>query len=113
LISNDFQVEVGAHRLSDSCEAVYAEVFSAYGVQVRLADLQGDPNSPLYSVQEFEQLPMCVSHLSVINVERSSVDIIRADGLSHPLLLKGIYSAGFTRPSKIQEKALPMLLGNP
>jgi ATP-dependent RNA helicase DDX19/DBP5 len=37
LISNDFQVEV------------------------KLADLQADPNSPLYSVKTFEELPMCVT----------------------------------------------------
>jgi len=29
--------------------------------QVKLADLQADPNSPLYSVKTFEELPMCVS----------------------------------------------------
>ena len=33
-------------------------------------------------------------------------------GLS-PDLLKGLYGMGFTRPSKIQEKALPLLLANP
>ncbi|GMK56847.1 hypothetical protein CspeluHIS016_0306870 [Cutaneotrichosporon spelunceum] len=65
LISNDFQVEV------------------------KLADQQADPNSPLYSVKTFEELPL------------------------HPDLLKGIYGAGFKKPSKIQEKALPMLLANP
>jgi ATP-dependent RNA helicase DDX19/DBP5 len=65
LISNDFQVEV------------------------KLADQQADPNSPLYSVSSFEELPL------------------------HPDLLKGIYAAGFKKPSKIQEKALPMLLANP
>lgn len=32
---------------------------------------------------------------------------------SHPDLLKGIYAAKFKKPSKIQEKALPMLLINP
>lgn len=31
--------------------------------QVKLADLQADPNSPLYSVQEFEKLPLYVSPL--------------------------------------------------
>lgn len=28
-------------------------------------------------------------------------------------LLDGVYSMGFNRPSKIQEAALPILLGNP
>jgi len=46
---------------------------------------QRDPNSPLYSVKSFEELDL------------------RHD------LLKGIYSMGFNRPSKIQETALPML----
>lgn len=32
---------------------------------------------------------------------------------SHEHLLKGIYAAGFTKPSKIQEKALPLLIANP
>lgn len=32
---------------------------------------------------------------------------------SHQDLLKGIYDMGFTKPSKIQERALPLLLSNP
>lgn len=62
---------------------------SSYEVQVKLADLQADPNSPLYSVKSFDDL-----------------------GLS-PELLKGLYAMKFTKPSKIQEKALPLLLSNP
>ncbi|KAI7899224.1 P-loop containing nucleoside triphosphate hydrolase protein [Cokeromyces recurvatus] len=62
---------------------------STHVVQVKLADQQADPNSPLYSVKSFEQL-----------------------GLS-PELLKGIYAMKFSKPSKIQERALPLLLGNP
>lgn len=62
---------------------------SSYEVQVKLADLQADPNSPLYSVKSFEEL-----------------------GLS-PELLKGLYAMKFNKPSKIQEKALPLLLSNP
>lgn len=31
-------------------------VANKYEVAVRLADLQGDPNSPLYSVKNFEDL---------------------------------------------------------
>ncbi|PVU92611.1 hypothetical protein BB559_003659 [Furculomyces boomerangus] len=58
-------------------------------VQVKLADVQGDPNSPLYSAKTFEELGL------------------------HPDLLKGIYDLKFTKPSKIQEKALPLLLSNP
>ncbi|KAK9472720.1 P-loop containing nucleoside triphosphate hydrolase protein [Dipodascopsis tothii] len=58
-------------------------------VAVKLADLQADPNSPLYSVKSFEDL-----------------------GLKEELL-KGIYAMKFTKPSKIQERALPLLLSNP
>ena len=32
---------------------------------------------------------------------------------SRPELLKGVYGMGFNRPSKIQEKALPLLLADP
>lgn len=32
---------------------------------------------------------------------------------SHDDLKKGIYASGFKKPSKIQERALPMLLMNP
>lgn len=64
-------------------------VKSTYEVKVKLADLQADPNSPLYSVKSFEEL-----------------------GLK-PELLKGLYAMKFSKPSKIQEKALPLLLSNP
>ena len=64
-------------------------VKSSYEVQVKLADLQADPNSPLYSVKSFEEL-----------------------GLSDELL-KGLYAMKFTKPSKIQEKALPLLISTP
>lgn len=62
---------------------------STYEVKVKLADLQADPNSPLYSVKKFEDL-----------------------GLSEELL-KGLYAMKFNKPSKIQEKALPLLLQDP
>lgn len=62
---------------------------STYDVMVTLADQQADPNSPLYSIKKFEDL-----------------------GLDENLL-KGIYSMKFQRPSKIQERALPLLLQNP
>ncbi|KAI9280679.1 P-loop containing nucleoside triphosphate hydrolase protein [Sporodiniella umbellata] len=62
---------------------------STHTVQVKLADQQADPNSPLFSVKSFEEL-----------------------GLS-PELLKGLYSMNFSKPSKIQERALPLLISNP
>ncbi|KAJ3287572.1 RNA helicase required for poly(A+) mRNA export [Borealophlyctis nickersoniae] len=59
-------------------------------VEVKLADLEGEGNGQLYQgVSTFEDLGL------------------------HPDLLKGIYGMGFQRPSKIQEKALPLLLTNP
>ena len=54
---------------------------------VKLSDMQADPNNPLYSVKSFEEL-----------------------GLPAPLL-KGISAMNFRKPSKIQERALPLLLG--
>ncbi|KAF7316613.1 hypothetical protein HMN09_00393800 [Mycena chlorophos] len=62
---------------------------STFEVDVTLADQQGDPNSPLYSAKTFEELGL------------------------HDDLLKGIYDMGFTKPSKIQERALPLMLSNP
>lgn len=62
---------------------------SEYEVKVKLADLQADPNSPLYSIKSFDEL-----------------------GLS-PELLKGVYAMKFQKPSKIQERALPLLLADP
>jgi ATP-dependent RNA helicase DDX19/DBP5 len=60
-----------------------------YDVQVSLADLQADPNNPLFSVKEFSQL-----------------------GLTEELQ-KGLINMNFHKPSKIQERALPLLMGNP
>ncbi|NXC77515.1 DDX25 helicase, partial [Anhinga anhinga] len=51
--------------------------------------LQRDPSSPLFSVKTFEELPLKKE------------------------LLKGIYTMGFNRPSKIQETALPIMLAYP
>ncbi|KAF8001915.1 hypothetical protein HF325_002880 [Metschnikowia pulcherrima] len=62
---------------------------STYEVKVKLADLQADPNSPLFSAKTFEEL-----------------------GLKETLL-KGLYAMKFNKPLKIQEKALPLLLLNP
>lgn len=76
--------ETGTESSSDS-----NLIDSTYEVKIKLADLQADPNSPLYSVKSFEEL-----------------------GLSQELL-KGLYAKKFTKPSKIQEKALPLLLSNP
>ncbi len=60
-----------------------------FEVYVKLADAKADLKDPLYSVKSFEEL-----------------------GLDEAIL-KGIYQMRFTKPSKIQEKALPLLLANP
>lgn len=60
-----------------------------YDVDVKLSDVQADPNNPLYSITKFEDLGL------------------------HEDILKGIYQMRFSKPSKIQEKALPLLLANP
>ncbi|KAI5290956.1 RNA helicase required for poly(A+) mRNA export [Ascosphaera aggregata] len=60
-----------------------------YDVQVKLSDIQADPNNPLYSVKSFEDL-----------------------GLSKEIL-SGLAAMSFRRPSKIQEKALPLLMIDP
>ncbi|KAG0150373.1 hypothetical protein CROQUDRAFT_88176 [Cronartium quercuum f. sp. fusiforme G11] len=61
----------------------------SHQVEIKLADQQADPNSPLYSAKSFDDLKL------------------------RPELLKGLYRMGFQRPSKIQERALPLLLQDP
>ena len=60
-----------------------------YDVQVKLTDLQADPNNPLFSAKTFEQLDL------------------KAE------VLKGVIGMNFLKPSKVQEKTLPLLLLNP
>src|SRR5262249_53711285 len=60
-----------------------------YEVQVKLADMQADPNNPLYSAKSFEELNL------------------------KPEVLKGVLGMNFRKPSKVQEKTLPLLLMNP
>ncbi len=84
------QIEEAAEKKdSDDVKEGSNLIKSNYEVKVKLADLQADPDSPLYSVKSFEEL-----------------------GLS-PELLKGLYSMNFSKPSKIQEKALPLLIRDP
>ncbi|KAL2071209.1 hypothetical protein VTL71DRAFT_12444 [Oculimacula yallundae] len=59
-----------------------------YEVEVKLSDIQGDTESPLFSVKSFEDL-----------------------GISESVL-KGLHAMNFRKPSKIQEKALPLLLNS-
>ncbi|KIV97495.1 hypothetical protein PV10_01245 [Exophiala mesophila] len=60
-----------------------------YQVEIKLADMQADPNNPLYSAKSFEELGL------------------------HENILKGVMSMNFRNPSKVQEKTLPLLLMNP
>ncbi|KAJ5103948.1 hypothetical protein N7532_004477 [Penicillium argentinense] len=60
-----------------------------YSVEVTLNDLQADPDNPLFSVKSFEQL-----------------------GLDERIL-KGLSKMSFRKPSKVQERALPLLMANP
>ncbi|KAG8883365.1 RNA helicase required for poly(A+) mRNA export [Tulasnella sp. 332] len=62
---------------------------TSHEVTVTLNEQQANPDSPLHSIKSFEDL-----------------------GLS-PDLLKGLYQMGFQKPSKIQERALPLLLATP
>lgn len=61
----------------------------AYDVEVKLADLQADTESPLHSVSSFEEL-----------------------GLPKPIN-DGLLAMNFKKPSKIQERALPLMISNP
>ena len=60
-----------------------------YEVSIKLSDLQSDETSPLHSITSFEEL----------NLREE--------------LVKGIYAMRFSKPSKIQEAALPLLLADP
>jgi len=60
-----------------------------FDVNVKLTDLQADPNDPLYSIKDFRDLDL------------------------PPELQKGLSALSFFRPSKIQERALPILMKNP
>ncbi|KAG7288660.1 RNA helicase required for poly(A+) mRNA export [Staphylotrichum longicolle] len=63
---------------------------TSYDVEVKLADLQADKDSPLYSgVQSFEEL-----------------------GLPKPIN-DGLLAMNFKKPSKIQERALPLMISDP
>jgi ATP-dependent RNA helicase DDX19/DBP5 len=75
----------------DSSRAEFVSGFfeALHEVNVKLADQQADSASPLYSANTFEEL-----------------------GLDENLL-KGIYSMKFVKPSKVQARALPLLINDP
>ncbi|KAH8599183.1 ATP-dependent RNA helicase-like protein dbp5 [Bisporella sp. PMI_857] len=62
---------------------------SEFDVELKLADMQMDQNNPLFSTQKFDEL-----------------------GINEHIL-KGLISLGYQKPSKIQQKALPLLLAEP
>ncbi|KAK3325817.1 P-loop containing nucleoside triphosphate hydrolase protein [Apodospora peruviana] len=64
-------------------------VQSAFDVEIKLSDLQNDTESPLFSVSTFEEL-----------------------GLSKEIN-DGLLAMNFKKPSKVQERALPLMLSNP
>ena len=76
--------------------------------QVTLADQQADPNSPLFSAKSFEELGLYVDFMTYF-----ISTCLDAAFASDPELLRGIYDMRFSKPSKIQERALPLLLRNP
>eukprot|EP00052_Salpingoeca_macrocollata_P014287 m.111940 g.111940 ORF g.111940 m.111940 type:complete len:573 (+) comp19258_c0_seq1:148-1866(+) len=61
-----------------------------------VAVTRADPNSPLYSAKRFTDL----------------ADLPDTTGIPEPVL-KGIRDLGYIKPSRIQEKSLPLLLRNP
>jgi ATP-dependent RNA helicase DDX19/DBP5 len=77
-----------------------------YEVEVKLSDIQSDTNSPLYSINSFEQLGMYV-YRQVIGLCCANICC------SNEQILKGTLAMNFKKPSKIQERALPLLLANP
>ncbi|WVQ94902.1 hypothetical protein IAU59_001988 [Kwoniella sp. CBS 9459] len=76
-------------KADDSMRSDGGLISNDFQVEVKLADLQADPNSALFSAKTFEALNL------------------------HEDLMRGIYAVGFKKPSKIQERALPLLLSNP
>lgn len=77
-------------QIDESEEAVVEGLLEAlHDVKVKLADKQADASSPLYSAKSFDELGLDES------------------------LLKGIYAMRFKKPSKVQERALPLLLSDP
>ncbi|OCF43711.1 ATP-dependent RNA helicase DBP5 [Kwoniella heveanensis CBS 569] len=76
-------------KVDDGMRSDAGLISNEFQVEVKLADLQADPNSALFSAKTFEALNL------------------------HEDLMRGIYAVGFKKPSKIQERALPLLLSNP
>ncbi|KIK66647.1 hypothetical protein GYMLUDRAFT_218077 [Collybiopsis luxurians FD-317 M1] len=88
--ASDSEPKTESEKQEEPAKSVNTDLInSTFEVSVTLADQQADSSSPLFSVKTFEELGL------------------------HQDLLKGIYDMGFSKPSKIQERALPLLLSSP
>ncbi|CAI0653222.1 unnamed protein product [Colletotrichum noveboracense] len=66
---------------------------NTYDVDVKLGDLQSDQNSTLYSAKTFADMGLLLQSPEPIH--------------------RGLLALNYQKPSKIQEKALPLMLTNP
>jgi ATP-dependent RNA helicase DDX19/DBP5 len=60
---NEQPVEASVSQGDDAAEPLNGTQLQEpeYDVEVKLADLQGDPNNPLFSIQKFEDLGLYVA----------------------------------------------------
>lgn len=84
-------LKVGEHKSNFEDQLKSAFVFEADADKIKVQ--QADPNSPLYSVKTFEDLAHLPDTLPIPDV-----------------VMNGIKDMGYVQPSRIQEKALPLLL---
>ena len=68
-----------------------------------------DKSAPIVSATKFEELNLYVFRMGWAEV----VSMLIAVLIVHrsPEVLKGVYALGFQKPSPVQEKALPIILG--
>lgn len=114
--------EVSDIQLQDDTEGLITSTFQVEASNLVLAIIlwlirYTRSNLPIFKVTP--TLPFTLSNLSSSLTCKLTnpfffypgAKLIRFD--SHEDLMKGIIAAGFQKPSKIQEKALPLLLSNP
>lgn len=93
-------VAEGKDAPASDLSKVLGKVAAGNLIQINEAELkikQADPNSPLYSATTFEELTKLAGHQPIPEpIYRAITDILK-----------------FTKPSKIQASALPLLLKNP
>ena len=88
-ITDKMQDLAAEDDMIDAPAKATALIESSHDVVVTLADPNADPKAALYAATTFEDLKL------------------------RPELLKGIYAMGYKKPSKIQAKALPLLMSQP